>query len=182
MQDARPNLLIIQCTASQWCRALLHIRKVRPIDLRGIIETWRNWRVSGRETGVQDPATARLHLAPDEKTIVVYLLELPLEGADKSLRELSTRFAGHRFVFVHSSTKFQIFHEANVIFEALPSLEQMRSFPSLLDWGAWVADRLALLETAWSPERSIFYGTSPQDYLSQARHIAAGGVSRGGTA
>lgn len=129
---------------------------------------WHFWVRPGTD-GNQQLRLTQAH----ERCVMVWLLEMTATDIAEDLKRLEAQFRNRRVVFVHSGHDFSPMVAAHVVFEALPPIASMRANPGLMDWGAWVADRFALLQAAWAPERAIRYGMPPETYLAQARAIAA---------
>lgn len=136
-------------------------------------------RLMGREQGCSE----ELRLTdPGERCVLVWLLEFPATDIAADLKRVADQLRRRRVVFVHSGVDFSPMVAAGVIFEALPPLAAMRAHRGLLDWGAWVSDRIALLQTVWAPDRAITYGMPPEAYMAEANAIACGTAADAGRA
>lgn len=113
-------------------------------------------------------------LGPDERSLLVLMLEIETDNVLPAVQTLIDRFPRFRVVFLHTMMDFRPFLDAHAVFERLPALNDIAQFPDLLNWPAFLADRQALLLAKWRPERVIRYGIDLEEYSARAAVLCAG--------
>ena len=126
-----------------------------------------------RKDESEDAGTVSI-LGDKDRAIFVLMLDIEATDTLPAVKNLISKFAKHRVVFVHTMLDFRPFMEAHAVFERLPSLEEIRRFRTLLDWPAYLADRQTLLFAKWRPDRVIRYGIDLEEYSRRVSAICDG--------